>query len=177
MAKATSEDVVLRELRPDDGCSGLSLGEAIYQPLKTFLKSSAKRFEAESLSRTYVFATMEDPCRVVAYITLLCSQITIEGDQPAVEDYSYTDLPAVKIARLAVDRRHRDFDLGTKLVELAIAIADQEIRPHVGCRFVVVDAKQGSIKFYEKMGFRLLDTEANRARDHPVMFLDIGKLS
>jgi len=40
---------------------------------------------------------------------------------------------------------------------------------HVGCRFVVVDAKQSAVKFYERLVFTLLDTTANKASDQPVM--------
>ena len=176
MAKTTSEDVVLREIRPEDGCSGLSLGDAAFQPLKSFLSGSAKRFQTQNLARSYVFATQADKPSVVAYITLLCSQITIEENEPAVEDYAYSDLPAVKIARLAVDRRHRGNQLGMKLVEFGIAVTRDLVMPHVGCRFIVVDSKQASIGFYRKMGFVLLDTDANRGRPNPVMFLDVGKL-
>ena len=48
--------------------------------------------------------------------------------------------------------------------------------PHVGCRFLTVDSKQQSIKFYEKRGFRLLDTEHNKQQENPVMFIDLAKL-
>lgn len=49
--------------------------------------------------------------------------------------------------------------------------------PHVGCMFVVLDAKQQSMKFYEKHGFRKVDTAENSRLEHPVMFVDIGRLA
>ena len=30
--------------------------------------------------------------------------------------------------------------------------------------------------FYEKLGFTLLDTEPNRTSEHPLMFINLGKL-
>lgn len=45
----------------------------------------------------------------------------------------------------------------------------ENVAPHVGCRFLVTDAKQPAVAFYEKMGFTLLDTDDNRERENPVM--------
>jgi len=42
---------------------------------------------------------------------------------------------------------------------------------------MVVDAKKKSVPFYEKRGFTLLDTEANKKLDAPVMFIDLTKIS
>ena len=177
--EAASQDVVLREIRPDDACSGLSLGDEKFTPLKTFLRRSARRYDAECLAKTYVFVTTGEGGKekIVAYISLNCSVIEVDAEQPQVEDYSYEDLPAVKIARLAVDQRFQRRDLGTDLVSMAIALTKGEIMPRVGCRFLIVDSKQDSVKFYEKRGFRMLDTPANKASDNPVMFLDLWKLT
>lgn len=173
---AASQDVVLREIRPEDSVSGLSLGDQQFTPLKTFLKKHARRYHTECLAKTYVFAAQTKPEKIVAYISLICSQIEVSGGQPAVKEYEYSDLPAIKIARLAVDIRNRGQDLGSKLVAVATAIARDSVMPHVGCRFLVVDSKKDSVRFYEKCGFRLLDTSNNRKRSSPVMFLDIWKL-
>lgn len=176
MATTASEDVVLREIRPEDACSGLSLGDASLTPLKTFLRKSARRYHKECLAKTYVFATKPPQERIVAYISLNCSVVEVDGGQPEIEDYAYQDLPAVKIGRLAVDRRNQKNNLGRDLVAMAIALARSEIMPRVGCRFLVVDSKKDSIGFYKKCGFRLLDTENNTKRENPVMFLDLWKL-
>jgi GNAT superfamily N-acetyltransferase len=173
---AASQDVVFREIRPDDSVSGLSLGDAEFAPLKAFLRKCARRYHKECLAKTYVYATTDVPARVVAYVSLICSQIEVDGGLPAVEDYQYKDVPAVKVARLAVDHRYRGNQLGKKLVSVAIALAKEQVMPHVGCRFLVVDSKSGSVEFYKKRGFILLDTENNKRRPSPVMFLDLWKL-
>lgn len=91
-------------------------------------------------------------------------------------DYNYDHYPAIKIARLAVDRRYARIGIGKTLVELGLAIVVEEICPRVGCRFVVVDAKRESVSFYErKCGFTALDTPANLSSERPVMFLDVHK--
>jgi predicted N-acetyltransferase YhbS len=175
LAKAASQDVVLREIRPEDACSGLSLGDPSLTPLKTFLRKCARRYHNECLAKTYV-VLVGAPEKIIAYISLNCSVIAVEGGQPEVQDYDYQDLPAVKIARLAVDQRHQRKKLGFDLVAMAIALTRGEIMPKVGCRFIVVDSKKGSVDFYKKCGFTLLDTENNKKRSSPVMFLDLWKL-
>lgn len=177
MATATaSQDVVLREIRPGDSVSGLSLGEVQFAPLKAFLRGRAKRYHSECLAKTYVYATQGALEKVVAYVSLICSQIEISDGQPDIAEYEYKDLPAVKVARLAVDRRNQRQKLGRSLVDLAIAISKDKIMPHVGCRFLVVDSKKDSVEFYKRCGFRLLDTENNKKRRAPVMFMDLWKL-
>jgi hypothetical protein len=60
-------------------------------------------------------------------------------------------------------------------VHLSLGIAKDKISPAVGCRFVTVDAKRDSVGFYAKQGFTLLDTQGNRDRLEPVMFLDLHR--
>jgi hypothetical protein len=64
-------------------------------------------------------------------------------------------------------------DLGRTLIEFSVG-RSQDIADIAGCRFVVVDAKTPSVAFYEKCGFRLIDTAENRGRPEPVMFLDLN---
>lgn len=123
----------------------------------------------------------KDRRTVVAYISLVCGEIVLERGAIAGEDaldYRYPNYPAVKIARLAVDSdlRESGLKLGKQLVDLAVAIASEIVAEHVGCRFVVVDSKKDAVKFYEKMGFTLLDTEENKSRREPVLFVDLMKL-
>lgn len=167
----------LRQISPDDSVSGLSLGDEAFVPLKTFLTRYAKAYHRKNAARTYVIVADAAPKKVVAYVTLVCSQIHVDSVPEDAGEYGYKDYPAVKIARLAVDKRHRERGLGRKLVDWAIAVAIERIMPHVGCMFVVLDAKQQSIKFYEKHGFRKVDTPENNRLEHPVMFLDIGRLA
>jgi GNAT superfamily N-acetyltransferase len=117
--------------------------------------------------------------KVAAYITLVCGEITLEGNAKLLDEpdlnYNYKGYPSVKIARLAVDTRHRGADLGSFLVKLALGIATDRICPAIGCRFVSVDAKKESVGFYLKQGFTLLDTPDNKRRNAPVMFIDLHK--
>ena len=86
---------------------------------------------------------------------------------------NYEFLPAVKIARLAVDNRYRSSGIGSTLISYAIALIRDRIAENVGCRFVVTDAKSEAVSFYEKQGFVLLDSEGNQSTEHQLMFLDL----
>ncbi|NOS88926.1 MAG: GNAT family N-acetyltransferase [Methylococcaceae bacterium] len=88
----------------------------------------------------------------------------------------YEFLPAVKIARLAVDNRYRGSGIGSTLVDYAIALILDKIAENVGCRFVVTDAKSQAVSFYEKQGFVLLDSKGNQSTEHHLMFLDLVDL-
>jgi GNAT superfamily N-acetyltransferase len=164
-------DLDLRALEPGDSFAGFSLGDPLYQPLKTFLTCDSKKFTEQLLARTYVLA---DGHVLRAYVTLVCGEIAAERDIADLDgaEYRYDHYPAIKIARLAVDKRFRKYDFGRALVTFSVGIS-QDVSLAAGCRFVVVDAKRPSVGFYERCGFRLIDTEENRARTEPIMFLDL----
>lgn len=179
MATKVERQIEIKQIEPGDKLTGLSLGDAAYAPLKVFLQKHAHSYETESLARTY--AAFEER-KVVGYITLVCGEVvTDDDDDRLLADeglhYLYNHYPAVKIARLAVDRRMRGNKLGQFLVKLALGRAKSVICPAVGCRFVMVDSKKSSVSFYERCGFTLLDTAANRARDEPVLFVDLKKVA
>ena len=170
--------ISIRALEPGDRLTGLSLG-AEFEPLKRFLRRNAASFHQQKLARTYGVFRTEDQ-RVIAYVTLVCGEIETApqiGDRLGDDiDFRYGHCPAVKIARLAVDRRYSGRGLGRMLVDFSLGIAVDEISTRVGCRFVVVDAKRQAIPFYaDKCGFTLLDTPENRARDCSIMFVDLHK--
>lgn len=168
----------VRAIEPGDSIAGFSLGEARHTPLKTFLRKHAKAYHEQKLAYTY--CVFEKGRRaVVAYITLVCGEVVAELEAiPGSEgvDYRYGQYPAVKIARLAVHGDYRAYKLGKQLVSLALGISKGVISAHVGCRFLMVDAKQDAIGFYSKCGFTMLDTDENRSRPAPVMFVDLAKV-
>jgi len=178
-AQEEDKGFLLRPLEQDDPFGSMQSGDQRFAPLKQFVQKRAKKYEQENLARTYV---IEDEAnnRIAAYVTLVCSEV-VSKEKLLNEDgldFPYDHYPAVKIARLLVDARYRNpnpHGFGKYLVDLSLGIARSEICPSVGCRFVVVDAKAESVKFYEKCGFTLVDTEANRARTEPVMFIDLHK--
>jgi GNAT superfamily N-acetyltransferase len=175
-------DISIRQLEPGDRASGFSLGEKQYEPLKRFLRRDAGAFHSQNLAKTYVVVPGDSADRVIAYVTLVCGQIEIEQQvQESLDQsvqFTYSHCPAVKIARLAVDRRFKKRGIGKILIDFSLGIVADEICPRIGCRFIVVDAKRDAVPFYQDTcGFTLLETEENKSRDSPLMFVDLHKAS
>lgn len=97
----------------------------------------------------------------------------MSAEKPGADRYHA--YPAVKIARLAVSEKSLGMGVGRGLLDLAIGTVLTQIRPYIGCRFVILDALKGSVEFYRRNGFSFLDTEENRKSPMPVMFLDLGQ--
>ncbi len=173
----------IRLIESNDNSKPFKSGSEEFAPLKTFLQKQAYDFHVANIARTYVAvrsgAKTGDPDIVIAFIALVCSEVDIRNGY-SVEDCPYANryesLPAIKIARLAVDQRYRGQGIGPTLVSMAIALAMDVVSPNVGCRFIVTDAKEGAINFYQREGFTLLDTEENRVAETPVMFIDLMKM-
>jgi GNAT superfamily N-acetyltransferase len=172
-------EIEVKQLEPGDKVTGLSLGDAAFTALKTFFQKHAKSYEAQSLARTYVAYDRNGSSRPVAFITIVCSEVETTAEHSLLgEDvpFQYRGYPAVKLARLAVDTRYRKSGVGRALVDIALGVVKTSVCPSVGCRFMVVDSKRQSVNFYEKCGFTMLDTDENRRRDEPVMFIDLHKI-
>lgn len=69
----------------------------------------------------------------------------------------FKSYPALKICRLATDKRYRGSGIGAMLVNMIIASYKNESR--AGCRFITVDAYADILNFYFKQGFLPLSKE------------------
>ena len=180
MADTLPENFKLRPIKPGDKVTGFDLDDDNL-PLRVFLKREAKGFHASNVVRTYVVIESPEraPRQVWAFISLMCSEVKL-GDDYAIKDCPragrYGHLSAVKIARLAVDGKLQIQGIGSDLVNFAISLALEKIMPEIGCRFLTLDSKQKSVKFYLDNGFTLLDTDDNKNAVHKVMFMDLHKL-
>jgi len=168
----------LRGLDPSDGCSALKLGDEIYAPLKSFLKKEAKKLHKENLARTFVLVE-EGKTRVWAYITTLCTQVSVEQFvEPALVDgFRYKDYPAIRLARLAVDKDVQRAGAGSQLIDFVLGLAVEHIMPHTGCRFLIVDSKAPSVSYYTKKGFRKIGPVADGDGQLTSMYIDLNRLT
>lgn len=148
------------------------------KPLQIFIRRKAHKSAAANLTQTYV-AKVDGAVGVIGYVSIMCAEVKLEktykiSDKLDADKYEYQ--PAVRISRLAVEDSYRGKQIGRQLVEVAIGVTIHAIVPNVGCRFLILDAKSKSVKFYEKRGFRLLDTPENRSKETPLMFMDLRDL-
>jgi GNAT superfamily N-acetyltransferase len=169
------ENLSFRELHPDDKVNSFSLGKKEHLPLKIFLKKDALNFHLLNIAKTYVLAD-EPPSQIGGYITLMCSELVLDNHQRPQENKRlkrYDAFPAIKLARLAVDKDFQGKGLGILLIDNAISIVKNHIMPNAGCRFLTVDAKPDAINFYEKAGFSFLDVPENKENQNSLMLLDL----
>jgi GNAT superfamily N-acetyltransferase len=119
--------------------------------LDTWLQQHALTTEARRTGRTFVW---QDDGRVVAYYTIAAHLVVREDLPRALGRGNPGQIPAVLLARLALDKTCQGQGLGGALLADAlgrIVIATQT----VAARFVVVDAiDQGAHGFYLHHGFR-----------------------
>ncbi len=175
-----TNNLILRPIWATDDTEKLSLGNQAFVPLKIFLSNDAFNFHRSEIAKTYVLVDPQakQRPRIWGYITLMCSEIEINLHQLTGENsrlLQYKVFPAIKIARLAVDKVLQRQGYGKGLLDFSIGLILQKIMPHVGCRFIVVDSKKDSVSFYQQCGFELLDTSSNIHSDQPLMFFDLRR--
>lgn len=162
-----------------DQVSKFRLSDKDDTPLVRFIRRSALKSSQANLTQTYILKRAHE-AKVLAYVSMMCAEVALENtyaiaDKIGADRYDFH--PALRIARLAVSTEIQGYGFGKQLMQFAIGIVQEAIQPNAGCRFLILDAKQKSIKFYEKIGFRLLDTSTNRNAKAPLMFMDLQNLT
>lgn len=120
--------------------------------LNTFLKATARQHGEKGISRTFVLT--EGDARILGFFTLTLCEVSSERlPKACAKKYPTHCLPAVRLGRLAVSRKHQGKGYGELLLAEAIhrtlLIAD-----HAGLIGLFVDAKNGGAQsFYEHFGF------------------------
>lgn len=129
--------------------AGFDCGSA---ELNTFLKNTARQHGEKGISRTFVLT--EDTPAILGFFTLtLCEIGTDRLPGKYARKYPPHGLPAVRLGRLAVSKKHQGKGYGELLLAEAIhrtlLIAD-----HAGLIGLFVDAKDDKARsFYERYGF------------------------
>jgi len=125
--------------------------------LNAFLKATSRQHGDKGISRTFVLIDSESPTTIMGFFTLtLCEVKSEKLPAPYAKKHPLHGLPAVRLARLAVSRKHQGRRFGELLLAEAIhrttLIAEQ-----AGVIGLFVDAKNNSARaFYEHYGFHPL---------------------
>jgi len=124
--------------------------------LDEYLRLYARQNDSKGIGRAWV-ALGADSHAIAGYYTLGAAQIAfLELPEALRHRLPAYPVPAVRLARLAVDRRHQGQGLGELLlgdaVQRALLAAEQ-----IGILFMTVDAKDASAAaFYVNYGFQPL---------------------
>lgn len=126
--------------------------------LNTFLKRTARQHMDKGISRTYVLA---EGSKIIGFYALtLCEVMPHEMPSHLMSKYPSHTLPAVRLARMAVDKRWQNKGCGKLLITHAIynTFKIAELSGIVG---LFVDAKNETVRnFYIKYGFIPLSSDS-----------------
>ncbi len=170
-SKINESDIKIKVLSEEDK-QKIYTFKCYEQDLVDFLRDDAFNNQIKKISTTYLWYLENE---LIAYITILTDSINLNPllkTQFRREGIYYKSLPALKIGRLCVQDNYAKRGIGTKMIFFAIAKAI-EINKIAGCRFLTLDAKSDSSRFYKKMGFSILK---ERKKGTIPMYKDLLKI-
>lgn len=128
--------------------------------LDEWLKRHARSAHTAGSARVFV-TTLEDGERVVGYYALAAAQVAPEAaTERALKGQPRTrPVPAILLARLAVDREHQRAGLGRSLLQ-DVMLRCLEAAEAIGARVLLVHAKHEAAKaWYMQYGFEESPTD------------------
>jgi GNAT superfamily N-acetyltransferase len=123
--------------------------------LNDYLQKTASRHLKKGIANTYILASMAEPRRIPGFFTLSFLEVDL-SEVPAKygKKLPRAHLPAVKLARLAIDKSCQGKNYGRLLLADAMRRVAAAIRNTAGVVGMFVDAKNRNVAaFYEKFGF------------------------
>jgi GNAT superfamily N-acetyltransferase len=123
--------------------------------LNEYLQKTASQHLKKGIANTYVLANVAEYHRILGFFTLSFLEVDL-SEVPAKygKKLPRTHLPAVKLARLAIDKNCQGKNYGRLLLVDAIRRVAVAIRNTAGVVGLFVDAKNQNVAaFYEKFGF------------------------
>lgn len=162
----------VRRLEPEDDRSEFSCGNV---ELERFFRQYAGQNQfRHHLGTTYV--AIEEDGRIAGFATVSPTEILAERVPSSMKKrLPRFPLPALRLARLAVDTRMSGRGVGRMLVASVLRLA-RDLSESVGC---VVDAKTEAIGFYESLGFVQLEALGGELGDRPIptpLFLPLSAI-
>lgn len=127
--------------------------------LDDWLRKYARAAQASGSSR--VFVTTRDGERVVGYYALAAAQIEPEAATARIVrgEPKQRPVPAVLLARLAVDRSHQRAGVGRSLLQDAV-LRCLQAADSIGVRAMLIHAKHDEARaWYEQYGFEPSPTD------------------
>nr|WP_298680139.1 GNAT family N-acetyltransferase [uncultured Treponema sp.] len=120
--------------------------------LNEFLTRYAIKNDKLGISKTFVALNHNN--RILGYFTLATAQVAYQEipDEYRIKLPKYP-IPALRIARLAVDKELQGQGIGCWLL-LQIFIKAVQVSDITGLYLIIVDAKETSKSFYEHYGFQ-----------------------
>lgn len=125
--------------------------------LNEWLTKYARIAHASRSARVFV-TTLEDSADVVGYYALAAASIEREHASRRAGSGQPHQLPAILLARLAVDQDHQGRGLGSSLLQ-DVFIRILEAAENIGVRVLLVHAKEEAKDWYMRYGFEESPTD------------------
>ena len=125
------------------------------ETLNIFLRQTARQHQEKGISRTVVLVAqgVPEPTPILGFFTLAATEGFTDSLPPKIAKRFPTRIPAIILARHAVDKSHQGKGLGAALIAEALTRV-ASISEHLGVAGLFVDAKdEGAAVFYRKYGF------------------------
>jgi GNAT superfamily N-acetyltransferase len=151
--------------------------------LNDFFQNDVLAHERELYTKSYALRYYNAeagaaPFPVVALISYCNDAVRLRDFKEHVEELPekkrYASIPAVKIARLGVQKAFQAEGIGSLLLNLTKVFFVTNNR--TGCRLITVDAynKPQVLNFYQRRGFDFI-RDKDRARETRIMFYDLTR--
>ena len=127
------------------------------EALNQFLRQTARQHIQKGISRTFVLTDSEQPESILGFFTLSLCEVRAEKLSPKLAKKYPSNVPGVRLARLAVAKEWQRQGIG----EILMIEAMQRtllIAENVGIISLFVDAKDEAAKaYYDRYGFVSLE--------------------
>ena len=123
--------------------------------LNQYLQRAARQNQDKDVGRTYVLVE-SGQAQVWGYYTLSSTAIDFE-EYPESAGLPRYPIPAILLARLAVDQRRRGSGLGRDLLLHALGVARRSSEEVAAAAVIVEAVDETAQAFYQKYGFQPLN--------------------
>ncbi len=120
--------------------------------LNDFIKNDAFVYLEKKLATTILFFYQE---KIIGFVSIAADSLKLNLEEKEVYNIhqkKLEDIPAVKLARLAVNKTFQEQGIGTNILKWTIGYA-LECSDKVAIRFITVDAYNDKVNFYQRFNF------------------------
>lgn len=130
------------------------------QGLQEFIQTQARDYQERDLGVSYLVLIKGE---VAAFVTVAMTSIALEKMEEGekVAGAPFENYPALLLGRLAVDKRFRRRKIGSKVCSWCLGLA-RDLSGRVGCRYVVLHARDAVVPFYASNFFVLSEPEKDK---------------
>ena len=136
------------------------------QNIDVFLKTEALLEQNKNLNITHLLIN-KDENELIGFVSLCNDCIPLEIEEKEGYDFTYGSIPALKIARLAIDTKYQHKGFSQEIFQYAIYQAIK-IRENSGLAFMTLDCYKHRLSFYvSKFGFIKNGIQTNSTAINP----------